>query len=168
MVSDALDNMPQQRHGNAIEANQERPHPPKLRPPSGHCGKVARGSVLASRTTGVDRPAHWQMATDGLQCCHCGRHHFVGRALPGLTRPAKPVVLKIGFPHTEARDEIPRLQVWQDCGAVPLIDTDDDPNALLMAPCLPADAQLHPAVSADAHRSACREHPRTRRRMDTD
>lgn len=71
-------------------------------------------------------------------------------------------------PHTEARDEIPGLQVWQDCGAVPLIDTDDDPNALLMAPCLPADAQLHPAVSADAHRSACREHPRTRRRMDTD
>lgn len=60
-----------------------------------------------------------------------------------ITAGAQEVVLKIGFPHAEARDEIPGLIAWQEHGAVPLIDHDVGTYAILMTPCKPGTTLRH-------------------------
>jgi len=53
---------------------------------------------------------------------------------------AKDVVVKIGMPHMESRDEALGLRIWQsvsDSPAIALYEHDVDMNAMLIEPCLP-------------------------------
>ena len=47
------------------------------------------------------------------------------------------VVLKIGWPHVEGRDEIAGLRFWNGDGMVRLLDSDSDLNAMLLERCDP-------------------------------
>ena len=121
MVSDAIVNMPQQRVSFEHLQNTVGQSPEGqswlLGLPTLIDQLTQQWGLVVSEVITVDATASW--------VAHC------------LDSRDRPVVLKIGFPHTEARDEIPGLLVWQDCGAVPIIDTAMDANALLMEPCTP-------------------------------
>ncbi|MEM7362681.1 MAG: aminoglycoside phosphotransferase family protein [Pseudomonadota bacterium] len=67
-----------------------------------------------------------------------------------LTLDKEPAVIKIGFPHTEARDEIPGLLAWQRHSAVTMIEYDVVANALLMRRCEPGTTlRQHPETIQD-------------------
>lgn len=76
------------------------------------------------------------------------------------TLPGEDVVLKLSYPHPEARDEAAALRAWDGAGAVELIGADADDWALLLRRLRPGsslqDAQLptadHLAVGADLMR----------------
>lgn len=56
---------------------------------------------------------------------------------PATRTDGSPVVLKLGMPHLEARDEIGGLQFWQGDPTVRLLDCDARLNALLLERCEP-------------------------------
>ncbi len=68
---------------------------------------------------------------------------------PATTAAGEDAVLKLSYPHVEARDEAAALAVWHGVGAVVLLDADADDWALLLRRLRPgttlAEAQL-PAV----------------------
>ncbi len=56
---------------------------------------------------------------------------------PATTPSGAPVVLKISYPHLEARHEAAALRVWAGSGAVRILDSHEDDWALLLARCAP-------------------------------
>lgn len=56
---------------------------------------------------------------------------------PARRPDGTPVVLKIGMPHMEARDEIDGLRFWDADPTVRLLDYDRDLNAMLLERCVP-------------------------------
>lgn len=76
---------------------------------------------------------------------------------PATTPTRDDVVLKLSYPHPEARNEAAALRAWDGSGAVELLDADADDWALLLRRVQPGstlrDAQLptedHLAVGAD-------------------
>ena len=77
------------------------------------------------------------------------------------------VVVKVGFPHREAREEGTALRFWDGDGAARLVDDDRDRLALLIERCrpgttlrdagLPAETALH--IGAELLRRLWREPP---------
>jgi streptomycin 6-kinase len=63
---------------------------------------------------------------------------------PVTTAHGEPAVLKVGWPHPEAREEAAGLRVWDGAGAVRLLRHDADRWALLVERCEPGTA-LHRA-----------------------
>lgn len=72
-----------------------------------------------------------------------------GWTAPGRDHDGRDVVLKIVFPHDEARDEAAGLRAWHGHGAPELIDHDPDDWALLLERVVPgtplADSVASPA-----------------------
>ena len=56
---------------------------------------------------------------------------------PGVSSGGEPIVLKIGFPHMEARDEAPGLAHWAGDPTVRLLRADTECCALLLERCNP-------------------------------
>ncbi|HEY7186625.1 MAG TPA: aminoglycoside phosphotransferase family protein [Vicinamibacterales bacterium] len=56
---------------------------------------------------------------------------------PATRKDGARVVLKLGMPHMEGRDEIRGLQLWAGDPTVRLLDSDSDLNALLLERCEP-------------------------------
>jgi streptomycin 6-kinase len=56
---------------------------------------------------------------------------------PVTTPSGAPAVLKISYPHLEARHEAAALRVWAGSGAVRILDSHEDDWALLLARCTP-------------------------------
>lgn len=79
---------------------------------------------------------------------------------PAVTTAGLDVVLKLSFPHAEARDEAAALAAWRGSGAVELVDADAGDQALLLRRLRPGtslrDASLptveHLAVGAEVLR----------------
>jgi streptomycin 6-kinase len=61
-------------------------------------------------------------------------------AAPGETADGRPVVLKIAWPHREARYESAGLRHWDGAGAVRVLADDPDRYAMLLERCLPGVA----------------------------
>jgi len=55
----------------------------------------------------------------------------------GARADGTPVVLKLGMPHMEARDEIRALRFWNGDATVRLLDADESLNAMLLERCEP-------------------------------
>jgi streptomycin 6-kinase len=72
-------------------------------------------------------------------------------AAPGTTGAARPVVLKLSYPHSEAREEGRALRVWGGNGAVELLDADDDDWALLLDRLEPGSTLAEAALDPAAH-----------------
>ena len=66
------------------------------------------------------------------------------------TTPRTEVVLKLSYPHIEARDEAAALEAWHGAGAVEVLDADADDWALLLRRLRPGttlrDERLPPAA----------------------
>ena len=59
---------------------------------------------------------------------------------PARTASGSPAVLKISYPHREARHEAAALGLWAGTGAVRILDSHVDDWALLLASCTPGTA----------------------------
>jgi len=59
---------------------------------------------------------------------------------PATAACGTPVVLKISYPHSEARHEAAALGAWAGSGAVRILDSHEDDWALLLARCTPGTA----------------------------
>ena len=69
---------------------------------------------------------------------------------PCETAGGEAAVLKIGFPHMEARDEIAGLRFWDGDPTVRLLDADEDAHALLLERCEPGEPLgARPAAEQD-------------------
>jgi streptomycin 6-kinase len=69
-----------------------------------------------------------------------------------VTGPAgAPAVLKISYPHHEARHEAAALRAWAGSGAVPILDSHGDDWALLLARCTPGTALRDEALAEREH-----------------
>jgi streptomycin 6-kinase len=85
---------------------------------------------------------------------------MAGWTAPATTASGVDVVLKLSFPHEEARDEAAALGAWHGAGAVEVLGADADDWALLLARLRPGttlrDAQLptveHLAIGAELSR----------------
>jgi streptomycin 6-kinase len=76
-------------------------------------------------------------------------------AAPGVTRDGHPVVMKIAWPHREARHEGAGLRLWNGAGSVRVLQADPERYALLMERCLPGTPLSQAGLSPDeALRSA--------------
>lgn len=92
------------------------------------------GSTPAGAAWVADVPALVNRAVQRWQL-QLGEPFGVGTAAwtaPGTTPDGTPVVLKISFPHAEARYEAMALALWRGSAAVELLDHDADDWALLL------------------------------------
>lgn len=77
-------------------------------------------------------------------------------AAPGVTADGRQVVLKVGWPHREARYESAGLRLWDGAGAVRVLHADPDRYAMLLERCVPgtplsrADLPLEKRLAAAA------------------
>lgn len=76
-----------------------------------------------------------------------------GWAAPGRTTGGRDVVLKVSFPHDEARHEADALAVWHGSGAVEILDADPADWALLLRRLEPGST-LHDSGLAEADQIA--------------
>ncbi len=74
---------------------------------------------------------------------------------PGTLPDGTPVVLKIGFPHDEARYEAMALAIWRGSAAVELLAHDADDWALLMRRAHPGTPLLAFSAPAEQRIDAC-------------
>lgn len=70
---------------------------------------------------------------------------------PATTATGLPVVLKISYPHDEARHEAAALRAWHGNGSVMILDSHDDDWALLLARCTPGTALRDEGLPDLAH-----------------
>lgn len=78
-------------------------------------------------------------------------HDGTSALVVGARRGGEPVVLKIGWPHYEARDEIEGLRTWAGEAIVELRAFDRDENVLLLERCEPGTS-LRSAPAAEQDR----------------
>jgi streptomycin 6-kinase len=64
---------------------------------------------------------------------------MVGQATPALLPDGTAAVLKLVWPHHEARNEAEALELWNGDGAVKLLARNDDGTALLLERCDPGE-----------------------------
>jgi streptomycin 6-kinase len=72
-----------------------------------------------------------------------------GWTAPATTADGHDAVLKLSFPHREARHEAAGLALWQGRGAVRLLRSDPDRWALLLERCRPGTPLVHAGLPAD-------------------
>ncbi|GLY29343.1 aminoglycoside phosphotransferase family protein [Kineosporia sp. NBRC 101731] len=70
---------------------------------------------------------------------------------PAVGPTGAPVVLKISYPHSEARYEADALRVWAGNGAVRILDAHEDDWALLLTGCRPGTALRDADLDEAAH-----------------
>lgn len=70
-------------------------------------------------------------------------------AAPGESVDGRPVVLKIAWPHREARQESAGLLHWDGAGAVRVLHADSERYALLLERCLPGASLSEAGLSLD-------------------
>ncbi len=105
---------------------------------------------LRHSVTGGEGGEQWLEALPDLVARAAGRWGLVvGRPFedgmsawtaPVTTLSGSAAVLKISYPHSEARPEAAALRVWAGRGAVPLLDAHEDDWALLLVRCAPGTA----------------------------
>jgi streptomycin 6-kinase len=82
-------------------------------------------------------------------------------AAPAQMGDGRPAVLKVSFPHREARNESVGLRLWCGHGAPVLYRAEPDVYALLMEHCIPgeplAGASIRPEAGLDAAAAVLRE-----------
>ncbi len=69
----------------------------------------------------------WRLRADGAPL-----HGYVGVVWPVVRTDGTPAMLKLSWPHDEARDEAVALATWAGDGTVQLLDHDVDDYALLL------------------------------------
>ena len=70
---------------------------------------------------------------------------------PATTAAGLDVVLKVSFPHPEARDEAAALAMWDGCGAVGLLGADSGDQALLLRRLRPGTSLRDAALPIEDH-----------------
>ena len=72
-------------------------------------------------------------------------------AAPAVTPSGTEAVLKISYPHSEARHEAAALRVWAGRGAVQILDSHEEDWALLLRRCEPGTALRDAGLSEVEH-----------------
>ncbi|MGH8775868.1 MAG: aminoglycoside phosphotransferase family protein [Jiangellaceae bacterium] len=100
-------------------------------------GLRARLGKLNDPTTGswlerlprlaADFLERWTLRVDGDPM-----HGFCAMVVPVMTSDGTAAVLKLSWPHPEARDEHRALTVWDGRGAVRLLEADPEASVLLL------------------------------------
>lgn len=125
--------------------------PPVLTQPGGAGSTAAGAAWLAGVPALVERAVErWQLRLDAP--------FGVGTAswtAPGTLPDGTPVVLKISFPHDEARYEAMALSLWRGSAAVELLAHDADDWALLLRRAHPGTPLLGSAAPPEAQIDAC-------------
>jgi len=125
--------------------------PPVLTQPGGAGSTQAGAAWVAALPELVTRAAQrWQL--------RLGDPFGVGTAswtAPGTLPDGTPVVLKIGFPHDEARYEAMALALWHGSAAVELLAHDADDWALLMRRAHPGTPLLEDTGPPEHQIDAC-------------
>lgn len=125
--------------------------PPVLTQPGGAGSTEAGAAWLANVPTLVARAAdRWQLQV--------GEPFGVGTAswtAPATTTDGTPVVLKISFPHDEARYEAVALALWRGSAAVELLAHEADDWALLMRRAHPGTPLLATPGTPEQRIDAC-------------
>lgn len=103
------------------------------------CRKTTAGTAWLERLPGLaaELQTRWRLRLDepfanGEASC--------AWVAPATLSDGTPVVLKLGMPHMEGRDEIAGLRFWNGDPAVRLIASDDAAGAMLLERCLPGTA----------------------------
>ena len=76
---------------------------------------------------------------------------MAGWTAPGTTAAGADVVLKLSFPHPEARDEAAALEAWRGAGAVEVLGADADDWALLLRRLQPGSTLRDEGLPPAAH-----------------
>lgn len=125
--------------------------PPVLTQPGGAGSTEAGGLWLARVPELVERAVQrWQL--------RLGEPFGVGTAswtAPGTTPDGTPVVLKISFPHDEARYEAIALAMWHGSAAVELLAHEAEDWALLLRRAHPGTPLLATPGTPEQHLEAC-------------
>jgi streptomycin 6-kinase len=89
---------------------------------------AGRADWLAALPALAQRYAEkWELRPDGAPL-----HGYVGVVWPVVRTDGTPAVLKLSWPHDEARDEAVALTAWAGNGTVELLEHDADDYALLL------------------------------------
>ena len=132
----------------------------------GHDGCVPVAVPEVLRHAVRDDPAGpaWLASLDDRVARACGRWGLVvgepfetGMAAwtaPAVTTTGLDVVLKLSFPHLEARGEAAALAVWRGSGAVELVDADAEDQALLLRRLRPGTSLRDSALPIAEHLAA--------------
>ncbi len=125
--------------------------PAVLTQPGGAASTAAGAAWLSTVPTLVQRAAHrWQLQV--------GEPFGVGTAswtAPATMADGTPVVLKISFPHEEARYEAVALGMWRGSAAVELLAHDAEDWALLLRRAHPGTTLLATPGSPEQQIDAC-------------
>lgn len=125
--------------------------PPVLTQPGGAGSTQAGAAWVAALPDLVARAVErWQL--------RLGQPFGVGTAswtAPGTLPDGTPVVLKLGFPHDEARYEAMALALWRGSAAVELLAHDADDWALLLRRAHPGTPLLTDPAPPEARIDAC-------------
>ena len=76
---------------------------------------------------------------------------MAGWTAPATTATGGDVVVKLSYPHDEARDEAAALRAWHGVGAVELLDADTDDWALLLQRLRPGTTLFDARLPTEAH-----------------
>ncbi|SEE18258.1 streptomycin 6-kinase [Ruania alba] len=124
------------------------PIPPSL---AEGAGSTPAGAAWLDRLPGL---VHRAVARWHLQLSEPFGVGTAAWTAPGTTADGTPVVLKISFPHDEAKYEAAALRMWHGLAAVELLDQHEQDWALLLRRAHPGTPMLHEATPAPARLQA--------------
>lgn len=103
------------------------------------CRKTAAGTDWLGRlpTLAAELQARWRL---DLEEPFASGEASCAWVAPATLRDGTPVVLKLGMPHMEGRDEIPGLRFWNGDPTAALIASDETAGAMLLERCRPGTA----------------------------